>query len=292
MMRSGCGRSGLGGSKGLTGMPPAIWRTQEKPIAVEPDRLSAAQEPATAVAEPLEDAVRRERDARDRQLSVVMHELRTPISSIKLNLELLERTAHQRGTLDAAEVARFLTVPRRQLTRLARMVDRLLDLAQVESDRLVLHPERLDLCDLVQDTAERIGAEAAQAGAELRLVLDRPVEGIWDRLRLEQVTTNLLANAVKYGSPSLVTVSVRRHDDGQAELTVTDEGDGIAEVDHQRIFEPFERAANGLQRDGAGLGLYIVRQIVAAHGGMVRLVSHPGDGASFSVILPAGIGES
>jgi two-component system, OmpR family, sensor kinase len=266
-------------------------RTQEKPIAVEPDRLSAAQEPATAEAETLEDAVRRERDARDRQLSVVMHELRTPISSIKLNLELLERTAHQQGALDAAKVANFLTVPKRQLSRLAGMVDRLLDLAQVESDRLVIYPERLDLCDLVQDAVERLGAEAAQAGTELRLVLDRPVQGCWDRLRLEQVTTNLLANAVKYGSPSRVTVSVRRDDKGHAELTVTDEGDGIAEDDHQRIFEPFERAANGLQRDGAGLGLYIVRQIVAAHGGEVRLVSHPGDGASFSVLLPAGTGE-
>lgn len=220
-----------------------------------------------------------------------MHEFRTPISSIKLNLELLELSAYQQGALDGARVAEFLAIPKRQLNRLSRMVDRLLDVAQVESDRLVLARERLDLCDLVEDTAERLAVEASKAGSQLHLVLDRPVTGCWDRLRLEQVTTNLLANAIKYGGPCRITASVRRRDDGQAELSVNDEGGGIAEADHQRIFEPFERAADGFKQDGAGLGLYIVREIVAAHGGSVRLVSHPGDGASFSVCLPADLGE-
>ena len=105
-------------------------------------------------------------------------------------------------------------------------------------------------------------------------------------MRLEQVTTNLLANAVKYGGPKGVTIRVRMSGNGEAELSVTDEGNGIAEGDHQRIFEPFERAANDSRQDGAGLGLYIVREIVAAHGGRVQVVSHPGDGAAFSVLLP------
>jgi signal transduction histidine kinase len=237
--------------------------------------------------EPYGEAVRRERDARDRHLSVLMHEFRTPISSIKLNLEILERTAHQEGAIDAEKVARILEVPKRQLTRLARMVDRLLDVAQLESDRLVLDRERIDLCDLVEDAAERLGAEAAKAGCDLRLDLERPVEGYWDRLRLEQVTTNLIANAVKYGGPCVVTINVRRGAGGQAELVVTDKGDGIAADDQQRIFEPFERAAIGSQQDGAGLGLYIVRQIVAAHEGLVQVTSHPGDGATFTVLLPS-----
>jgi signal transduction histidine kinase len=253
---------------------------------VEPDRTSAAQEATAQEPGHLDDAVRREREARDRQLSVAMHEFRTPISSIQLNLELLELKARQQGVLDAATLARFLVVPKRQLNRLARMVDRLLDVAQVESDRLVLDREPMDLCDLVQDAAERLDAEAAKAGSRLRLVLERPVEGRWDRMRLEQVTTNLLANAVKYGGPKGVTIRVRMSVDGEAELTVTDEGDGIAEDDHQRIFEPFERAANDSRQDGAGLGLYIVREIVAAHGGRVQVVSQPGDGAAFTVLLP------
>lgn len=258
---------------------------------METNRPADAQEPATVAAEHVDDAVRRERDARDRQLSVVMHEFRTPISSIKLNLELLERSAHQQGSLDAARVAEFLAIPKRQLSRLSRMVDRLLDVAQVESDRLVLTRERLDLCDVVEETAERLGAEAAKAGSDMQLVLDRPVVGCWDRLRLEQVTTNLLANAVKYGGPGRVTATVRMREDGLAELSVNDEGGGIAEADHQRIFEPFERAVDGSKQDGAGLGLYIVREIVAAHGGSVRLVSHPGDGATFSVNLPVAMEE-
>ncbi len=220
-----------------------------------------------------------------------MHEFRTPISSIKLNLELLERSAQQQGSLDAARVAQFLAIPKRQLSRLSRMVDRLLDVAQVESDRLVLARERLDLCDVVEETAERLSAEAAKAGSDVQLVLDRPVIGCWDRLRLEQVTTNLLANAVKYGGPGRVTATVRLREDGRAELSVNDEGGGIAEADHQRIFEPFERAVHGSKQDGAGLGLYIVREIVAAHGGSVQLVSHPGDGATFSVHLPVTLEE-
>jgi signal transduction histidine kinase len=147
----------------------------------------------------------------------------------------------------------------------------------------------MDLCDVVAETAERLGPEAAKAGSDLQLLLERPVIGCWDRLRLEQVTTNLLANAVKYGGPGRVTATVRMGHDGEAELSVNDEGGGIAEADHQRIFEPFERAVHGAKQDGAGLGLYIVREIVAAHGGSVRLVSHPGDGATFSVRLPASL---
>ena len=253
---------------------------------MEPDPHTAAHQPSSDDAEPLDVTVGRERAARDRHLSVVMHEFRTPISSIKLNLELHERTAHQQGAVDAATVVRFLEVSKRQLNRLSRMVDRLLDVAQVESDRLVLARERLDLCDLVEDAAERLGAEASKAGCEFRLELDRPVEGCWDRLRLEQVTTNLIANALKHGGPCLVTISVRRCDDGEAEMIVADEGGGIAEDDHHRIFEPFERAASGSQQDGAGLGLYIVREIVAAHGGRVQVASRRGAGAAFSVHVP------
>jgi signal transduction histidine kinase len=222
--------------------------------------------------------------ARDRQLSIATHELRTPISSIQLNLQLLERTARAKGTLPGETVLKLLDVPTRQVRRLAHMVDRLLDAAQVESDRLVLHRERVDLCALVHEVGRRL-EEMARA-ANCRLVLDdcESVEGDWDRLRLEQVASNLLTNAIKYGG-GVVRVTTSGSD-GQARLEVRDQGVGIAPADRERIFEPYERLGTAAGEDGAGLGLYIVREIVRAHGGQVAVDGSPGAGTTFTVTLP------
>lgn len=221
--------------------------------------------------------------ARDRQLSVATHELRTPISSILLNLQMLERTARLKGPLDAEAVTRLLAVPSRQLRRLTRMVDLLLDTAQVENERLVLDPQPLDLCELVHDAATRLAERAREAGCTLSLEDCHPVQGRWDRLRLEQVVTNLLTNAIKYGGGR---VEVHTSGADEALLRVRDHGPGIPEEDRQRIFEPFERLTMATTEDGAGLGLYIVREIVLAHGGRIAVDSAPGGGAVFSVHLP------
>lgn len=221
--------------------------------------------------------------ARDRQLSVATHELRTPISSILLNLQMLERTARLKGPVDAETVTRLLAVPARQLRRLTRMVDLLLDSAQVENDRLVLDPQPLDLCELVHDAAGRLAETARAAGCKLSLDACEPVHGRWDRLRLEQVVTNLLSNAIKYGGGH---VEVRTTGGSEAVLAVRDNGPGIAEEDRERVFEPFERLPSAAAADGAGLGLYIVREIVRAHGGRIRIDEAPGGGAVFTVTLP------
>nr|WP_255428116.1 HAMP domain-containing sensor histidine kinase [Ramlibacter cellulosilyticus] len=221
--------------------------------------------------------------ARDRQLSIATHELRTPISSILLNLQMLERTARLKGPLDAESVARLLAVPSRQLRRLTRMVDLLLDSAQVENERLVLDLQPLELCELVHDAAGRLAERARDAGCELSLDACEPVHGHWDRLRLEQVVTNLLTNAIKYGGGR---VEVRTSGGSEALLVVRDHGPGIADEDQQRIFEPFERLPSAAREDGAGLGLYIVREIVRAHGGHISVASVPGEGATFTVSLP------
>lgn len=228
--------------------------------------------------------------ARDRQLSIATHELRTPIASILLNLDLLERTARARGSLDVDSVSRLLAVPSRQLRRLTRMVDLLLDVAQVENERLVLQPEPVDLCRVVHESVSRLAEMAREAGCELGLQGCAPVVGRWDRLRLEQVVTNLVTNAIKYGG-GRIEVSTGG-DDAEARLTVRDHGSGIAAEDQQRIFEPFERLARSSAEEGAGLGLYIVREIVRAHGGRISIDSRPGAGATFTVHLPVEREES
>lgn len=221
--------------------------------------------------------------ARDRQLSVATHELRTPISTILLNLQMLERHAALKGSLDAATVQRMLGVPARQLRRLTRMVDLLLDTAQVENERLVLQPQEVDLCELVHDAATRLDPLAREAGARISLGECVSVVGRWDRLRLEQVVTNLLTNAIKYGGGQ---VEVRTSGGAEALLVVRDNGMGIAAEDQKRIFEPFERLLSASGEEGAGLGLYIVREIVRAHGGRIEVESAPGQGATFTVVLP------
>ena len=221
--------------------------------------------------------------ARDHQLSVATHELRTPISSILLNLQLLERTARTRGSLDADAILKLLAVPSRQLRRLISMVDLLLASAQVENERLVLDVQPMDLCELVHDVAARLDEVARAAGCDLDLGDCHSVKGAWDRLRLEQVVHNLLTNAIKYGGGK---VQVHTDQDGEARIVVRDNGRGIAPEDQERIFQPYERVHGGGSEEGAGLGLYIVREIVRAHGGRIDVDSRPGAGATFVVRLP------
>jgi len=221
--------------------------------------------------------------ARDRQLSIATHELRTPISSILLNLQMLERAAQTRGSLDRDTIARLLRVPSRQLRRLTRMVDLLLDAAQVENERLVLHRQQLDLCAVVHEAVARLRTLAEEAGCTVDLQHCEPVYGWWDRLRLEQVVTNLVTNGIKYGG---CRVEVRTLAAPEPRIVVRDWGNGIADEDQGRIFEPFERVARTAGEDGAGLGLYIVREIVRAHGGRIEVESRPGEGATFTVVLP------
>ncbi|WP_234023397.1 sensor histidine kinase [Sorangium cellulosum] len=136
-----------------------------------------------------------------------------------------------------------------------------------------------------------MGQQLADARRTVQLDLDEAVIGRWDPSRMEQVLLNLLSNAMKYGAGGPVHVVVRRQAE-RALLVVRDHGMGIAEADQARIFERFERAVSVRNFGGLGLGLYIVRWIVAAHGGTIRVESKPGAGATFIVELPLQAAET
>jgi signal transduction histidine kinase len=149
--------------------------------------------------------------------------------------------------------------------------------------RIELKRTRVDLAELTRDLLARNADELAAGGVEVTLE-EEPATGEWDVARLEQVVGNLLSNALKYGNRKPVHLRVRR-EGAFATLAVTDTGPGIPASEHRRIFERFERAHSG-GLSGMGLGLWIVREIVDAHGGSIELVSVPNQGSTFTVRLP------
>jgi len=176
----------------------------------------------------------------------------------------------------------------RQITQLGRLVDRLLDVSRLSTRDLHLERERADLADIARDVISRYEDAAAESGSRIELEINGPAVGWWDRSRLDQVVTNLVGNAVKYGGGSPVTVSVSSGSSGHVRLIVRDQGPGIPLEDQDRIFGQFERATDSESVPGMGLGLWLVRRIVTAHGGAVHVDSVPEQGATFSVLLPVG----
>jgi PAS domain S-box-containing protein len=224
--------------------------------------------------------------ARDEFLSIASHELRTPLTALRLALENMRRVASREAIekLPAPYVERVLVTAERQGQRLEKLVSGLLDVSRIHMGRLELDVEEVELGAAVQEALGAVEDEAAQSGSEIR-VQGEPVRGFWDRLRISQVVTNLLANAVKYGSGKLVEVDFFPRGD-RAVLRVRDHGIGIDPSDQPQIFERFERAVSSRNYGGLGLGLYIVKRLVDLLGGSVLVASEVGTGSTFTVALP------
>ncbi len=215
----------------------------------------------------------------------VSHELKTPLTSIRGLVETLLNGALD----DAANNRRFVTLIDEDATRLAHLIDDLLDLSQIESKAVPLHLQPVDVHALFQEFASRFQRQltAHRVTLELQIPKDAPrVKG--DSERLHQVFLNLLDNAIKFNRPGgRVTVTVER-DGGMLRMAVADTGAGIPESDLPRIFERFYRVDKARSRElgGTGLGLAIVKHLVELHGGRVDVRSRLGEGSVFTVILP------
>lgn len=223
-------------------------------------------------------------EARNEFFSVVTHELRDPLFSLQLSLQLLRRSAQKQGDIPS-HVLDHLEVGERQAARLGRLIENLLDVSRIMNNRLQLDIEKVDVAALVRDTVQHFKAQAAAAHTPLGLDAADPAVGYFDRLKLEQIVGNLLSNAIKYGASRPVLARVHVQGDNVV-VEVEDQGQGIAAADQQRVFQRFERASEGHRKESLGLGLYIVRSLVEAHHGRVSVRSEVGRGTTFSVVLP------
>jgi PAS domain S-box-containing protein len=220
--------------------------------------------------------------ARDEFMSIAAHEMRTPLMALTLQLNNLMRLV-AKGSAEAIELKIQKAIG--QTDRLARLIDHLLDVSRIAAGRLVLESAECDLSEVVRESAERFTDEASRAGSELRMRLEPEVNGTWDSFRLEQMVTNLVSNAIKYGDGKPIEI-VLETDSRGARLVVRDNGIGIAEKELPRVFEPFHRSTSVRRYSGLGLGLHITSQIVRAHGGEIQVKSELGSGSSFIVELP------
>ena len=245
--------------------------------------LDLARRCATAIENArLYQAAREAIGVRDEFLSVASHELRTPLTSMLLGVQALEREVQRTDDRPLRErTARVV----QQVGRLIRLVDSLLDVSRIAARKLDLSLEEFDLARLARDVADRFVEPARQTGATLEVRAPPRLVGLWDPVRVDQVLSNLLANAVKFGAGKPIELAVEDGDAGVM-MTVADGGIGISREQLGRIFERFERGVSLRKYGGLGLGLYIARQLVEAHGGRIEVESETGRGAKFRVHLP------
>jgi len=258
-----------------------------------PEDLTHAMELASRCAMAMENAhlfhqTQQAVGLRDEFLSIASHELRTPLSTIQLILQSLEGTARK---LNSNELIPKIQRVLRQVARLAELVTKLLDVTRIGAGQLQLEIEELDFVPVVREIVERFAEPALAAGSPLRIHSPQLLIVRADRSRLDQVVTNLLSNAVKFGAGKPIDVTLQ-DDASRFQLTVRDHGIGIASEYSLRIFNRFERAVSTRHYGGLGLGLYITRRIVEAHGGTIQVDSAPGAGATFTINLPVGAGRA
>ncbi len=225
-----------------------------------------------------EEAIR----VRDEFLSLVSHELKTPLTILQMQLDTLPNSLRDPSD---DKVATKLGRAAESSGRLASLIDSLMDVSSMATGRFVLNRERFDLGDSLRRLVDYLAPAAARARCELSLHTEGDLVGRWDQSRLEQAVTNLVSNAFKYGLGKPVELVLRRHAD-EVWLDVRDHGPGIPEPDMSRIFRRFERATSPLNSGGLGLGLYFIHEIAAAHGGSIHAENIPGGGACFQLRLP------
>jgi signal transduction histidine kinase len=231
-------------------------------------------------------ALRNAEELKNTLLSVISHELKTPVSIIKGYASTLAR---QDADWEPATLADGLAVIEEEADKLNTLISNLLDASRLQAGGLKLQFSFLDLPSMTERVVEKFRTQPARHSFSVDFPADYPmVSGDYERIR--EVLSNLIGNAIKYSPEGGLIQVGGRVQDGEAVVFVSDEGIGIPVNEQERIFDRFNRVDNSLTRQipGAGLGLYLVRSVITAHGGSVWVESQPGKGSTFLFALPIG----
>ena len=227
-------------------------------------------------------------EVRDEFISVASHELKTPLTSLTLQIQMINRSLRdERTQLSPDQILKSVDFCNQQVYRLTHLLNQLLDLTQIQRGQIQLQRSPSDLGFLAKQVLISFEEEVRRKQISLSLTSDEAVMGNWDATRLTQVISNLVSNALKYGKNGPVSVEVRKNSAKQlAHILVRDNGAGIPKEMKDKVFERFERGNSRLSTSGFGLGLYISRQITEAHGGKLSFESEVDIGSTFTVTLP------
>jgi two-component system, sensor histidine kinase len=230
-------------------------------------------------------------EMRDEFLSVASHELKTPLTALGLQLQLLHQLALKPSSPEST--ARVLTLSDQSLAsvkRLSTLLGELLDLTRIRIGHFELHHQNCNLTSIVQDSVAQLGAEAAKSGSVISIKTVGPVVGSFDSGRISQVIINLLSNAIKYGQGKPIAISISTQGT-KARIAVQDHGMGIPADKLPKLFQRYERFEQDPSISGLGLGLYISNKIIIAHRGTLVAESHLNEGATFTVELDTAQGS-
>jgi PAS domain S-box-containing protein len=263
--------------------PSRRYTTDDLAIAEELARRAAIAIDNARLYKEAQSAIR----ARDEFFSIASHELKTPITSLKMMLQITRKGMDAKtGKLPPADkLIKMLDTSNKEVDRLTHLVEDLLDVTKIRVGKLDIQLVESNLSETVHEVTERFSDALATAKCPVKLEVEPEINGMWDGGRIEQVMVNLLSNVIKYAPGSLVTIRLSKSGDF-AKLVVQDDGPGIPTEKQVKIFERFERAVSSRNISGLGLGLFIVKQIVEAHHGTIHLESNLGKGSMFIIELP------
>lgn len=226
------------------------------------------------------DDLRNALNARDEFLIIASHELKTPITSLKLRLQIMQKNS----SLDH-KIANEIDVVLGQVDRLTRLINTILDVSRIQTGKFNLELEAFNLAYTINKLMEQFDEQLKNSNCKLSIIIPQDINVFWDKSRIEQVLSGLISNSIKYAPSSVITIHAIQ-DESKTTMTITDSGPGISKDRQGLLFTRFERAGASISVSGLGLGLYISKQIIEALGGTIRIESDEGKGISVIVVIP------
>lgn len=222
---------------------------------------------------------------RDEFMAIASHELKTPLTSLKLANQFFQRGMVKEDGYNC-KIATFIERNCVQIDRLTRLVDDMLDISRIRTGKFSLKKESCELSQMLNDIINRCKDQFESSGSGLPVIENmEAAKGEWDPLRIDQVFTNIITNAIRYGQGKPIQISLKNHQES-VRVIVKDQGLGIPKSDQDKIFRRYERGLLAREVSGLGLGLFISKQIIDAHGGSIMIESEVNQGATFIVDLP------